>query len=379
MHILIAALHRPTKPTGICRHAANLSRCLADLSEVTQVTLVTGAWQHRYFETAFGLLSPKIQIVAVDIQNRSINRNVWFLFGLPALVHQLSPDIVHLAFPLPFLRSRMPCSVVSTVHDLYPYECPENFGCIQSIFNRLFLKQCIHQSDGLACVSKETLKRLKFFFPTIQTQKHLEVIYNYVDFSNIVAKAPLIFDNEQKIPFFLSVAQHRKNKNLDLIIQAYSHLLQGQHLKQSTHLVLVGSSGPETESIKTLINTLDLSKHVHLLASLSDEELYWLYQNCEVYLTASSNEGFCLPLAEALSLSCKVVCSDVPILREISSSQCFYFDLSGDAVANLSEMILLAMRQTLQPLVHEDSIFSKSAIAKQYLNFYTRFNESQCP
>lgn len=28
MHILIAALHRPTDPTGVCRFAANLARCL---------------------------------------------------------------------------------------------------------------------------------------------------------------------------------------------------------------------------------------------------------------------------------------------------------------------------------------------------------------
>ena len=45
MHILIAALHRPTKPTGVCRHAVNLAQCLADTDEVDKVTLVIGAWQ----------------------------------------------------------------------------------------------------------------------------------------------------------------------------------------------------------------------------------------------------------------------------------------------------------------------------------------------
>ena len=51
MHILIAALHRPSKPTGVCRHAANLAQCLADTKEVTKVTLIVGAWQRHYFET----------------------------------------------------------------------------------------------------------------------------------------------------------------------------------------------------------------------------------------------------------------------------------------------------------------------------------------
>lgn len=141
MHILIAALHRSTKPTGICRHAANLARSLADLAEVTQVTLVTGAWQRHYFETAFALSSPKIHMIDVAIQNRSSGRNLWFLFELPKLANQQHPDIVHLAFPLPFWRSRFHCPVVATIHDLYPYECPENFGRIRAIFNRLFLRQ----------------------------------------------------------------------------------------------------------------------------------------------------------------------------------------------------------------------------------------------
>lgn len=376
MHILIAALHRPTKPTGICRHAANLARCLADLSEVTKVTLITGVWQQHYFDTAFGLSSPKIQIVDVKIHNRSISRNIWFLFGLPNLVRQLNADLVHLAFPLPFLRSRMPCSVVATIHDLYPYECPENFGRVQSIFNRLFLKQCIHQSDGLACVSKETLKRLILFFPKLQAQKTIEVVYNYVDFDNLTPEIPFAFQNDPDTPFFLSVAQHRKNKNLDLIIRAYAHLTQGKYLKNSTKLILVGSSGPETENLHSIIDTLNLKDQVYFLSSLKDEELYWLYQHCDVYLTASSNEGFCLPLAEALSLSCKVVCSDLPIFREISSSYCFYFDLAKEPLSNLYKAILKALEQPSLHQANGHSIFSKTSIAKQYLDLYLKASQS---
>jgi glycosyltransferase involved in cell wall biosynthesis len=164
MHILIAVLHRPTQPTGVCRHAANLAQALAEQEEVEQVTLVTGAWQRQSFESAFSLQSDKIKLIGIDLKNTSIARNLWFLFGLPKLVQQLRPDLVHLAFPLPFLRSRFPCPVVTTIHDLYPYECPENFGRVQAILNRLFLRQCIAQSDGLTCVSEVTLKQLKRYF-----------------------------------------------------------------------------------------------------------------------------------------------------------------------------------------------------------------------
>jgi glycosyltransferase involved in cell wall biosynthesis len=369
MHILIAVLHRPTHPTGVCRHAANLAQCLVNLPEITQVTLITGAWQQHYFAADFALSSPKIKILGVDIQNRSSTRNLWFLFGLPQLVKQLNPDLVHLAFPLPFLRSRFPCPVVATIHDLYPYECPENFGRVQSIFNRLFLRQCLAQSDGLTCVSQETLKQLKFFFPEAGRHKEVTVTYNSVDFSEITPQCPEIFRQRAATPFLLTVAQHRKNKNLDLLIQAFANLRQDQQISPSTELILVGSSGPETPQLQQQIAALQLQSRVHLLSSLQDPELCWLYQNCQVYVVSSSTEGFCLPLAEALSLGCKVVCSDIPILREVALSDCTYFNLASKPVAHLAEAIVETMAQP-HSRSNQGTRFSRTTIAQQYLDFY---------
>lgn len=376
MHVLIASLHRPTKPTGVCRHAANLTRCLVETNEVTQVSLVTGVWQRDYFNTVFRLSSPKINLVGVDIQNHSISRNLWFLFGLPALVTDLQPDIVHLSFPLPFFRLHFDCPIVATIHDLYPYEFPENFGRFQSIFNRLFLHQCITQSDGLTCVSKETLKKLKFFFPRAYTHKALRVTYNSVDFSGIEPHLPEIFIGKENTSFLLSVAQHRKNKNLHVLIQAFANLLQCHKLDVGTALVLVGSSGPETENLRQQIATLQLQSQVWLLSSVNDGALCWLYQHCLLYIVASSTEGFCLPLAEALHLGCKAVCSDIPILREVTNDDCTYFNLEGNAVENLERAILKTLNQSNQVQVGASNRFSQTAIANQYLQFYAEVRKS---
>lgn len=369
MHILIAALHRPLKPTGVCRHAANLAKCIVDNDKVTKVTLVMGAWQKAYFETSFNLDSQKISIVSVDIKNNSIARNVWYLFGLPKLAKELRADIVHLSFPLPFIRSLFHCPVLATIHDMYPYECPENFGYPNVIFNQLFLKQCIYNSDGLSCVSQQTLDCLQSYFPDIKTSKNTTVVYNYVDFSQIEPKSPNNIDSNIEYPFLLAVAQHRKNKNLDILIKAYSSLLQHTKLKNLTKLVIVGSSGPETEMIDHLIRTLSLENHVLMLSSINDNQLCWLYKNCELLVVASSTEGFCLPLAEALYFSCNVVCSNIPILREIGSSGCTYFELQGDSVQNLAQAIHHSLSQTHSEKNTVEYRFSKSNAVSQYMNF----------
>ncbi|MBW4421984.1 MAG: glycosyltransferase family 4 protein [Myxacorys californica WJT36-NPBG1] len=371
MHILIAVLHRPSQPTGVCRHAANLARCLADLDQISQVTLVTGAWQKTYFETAFALSSPKIKIFGIDIKNSSISRNLWFLFGLPRVVKQLAPNIVHLAFPLPFLKSRFPCPVVATIHDLYAYQFPENFGYRQALFNRLFFQQCIQSSDGLTCASKATLGDLKDYFPEVVSRKKTSVIYNFVDFEQVAAKRPKALHGNFDAPTILCVGQHRKNKNIDLLIKAYALLRNTGRLNEATRLIIVGSSGPETDTLVHLIQELSLENSVLLLSAIDDNELCWLYQNCQLFVIASALEGFCIPLVEALYFSCKVVCSDIPIFREIGLSSCSYFDLAGDAVKSLAQSI----DHTLESVVLNKSDvhlrFLKSAIATQFLQFYS--------
>ena len=374
MHVFIAALHRPIKPTGVCRHAANLARCLAVKPEVTRISLVIGSWQQHYFETAFSFTSEKIKLVSVNIKNSSLVRNTWFLWGLPQLANKLNPDIVHLSFPFPILKNRFKAPVVTTIHDLYPYECPENFGFPQVLFNRLFLKQAISNSDGLSCVSRVTLDKLLFYFPQLKPQQKIEVVYNYVDFEGIEIQVP-----QQLAPdslFLLSVAQHRQNKNLDLLIKAYAGLLKTHQIDRDCQLIIVGSSGPETENLKNLIRELKIEDKVKLLSAIDDRQLCWLYQNCQAFVIASSTEGFCLPLAEALHFSDRIVCSDIPIFQEIATSKCTYFSLEDAAVNNLTQAIVRVINKP--SIFNQTNIkrFDKLNIAEQYLNLYDRVKAS---
>ena len=372
MHVLIAALHRPIKPTGVCRHAANLANCLAEIPEITQISLVIGVWQQDYFTTAFTFVSQKIKLITVNIKNSSLVRNSWFLWGLPRLTNKLKPAIVHLSFPLPVLKAKFNIPVLTTIHDLYPYECPENFGFPQVWFNRLFLKQCINNSDGLSCVSQVTLERLKFYFPRLKPQQKITVIYNYVDFDiNSIEPLPprqLLKNNS----FLLTVAQHRQNKNLDLLLEAYAKMLENRQLDHNCQLIIVGSSGPQTENLQHLITQLALKNKVLLLSAIKDEELCWLYQNCHAFIIPSSTEGFCLPLVEALHFSDRIVCSDIPIFKEVGNVNCTYFSLENDPINNLSNAIIQTIDKPQASYLMNVSKFNKLNIAHQYFNLYSQ-------
>ncbi len=371
MHIVIVALHRPTEPTGVCRHAVNLARCLAQSDEITQITLVTGIWQQHYFQTIFLSNQKKIKVLGIDINNTSISRNRWFLFFLPKLVKNLHPDLVHLSFPLPFFRSLFSCPIVATIHDLYPYKIPENFGYKQAFFNRLFLQQCIWNSDALACVSQTTLDDLKHYFPGIYLRKQAQVIYNFVDFDRVQVTRPQALQDEVDSPFILCVGQHRKNKNFELAIEAFALLRQEGKVNEKTRAIIVGSFGPETDNLLQSLQKLSLVNSVIMLSAINDNELCWLYQNCDLMIIPSSVEGFCLPLVEALYFSCKIVCSDIPIFREIGSGNCSYFDLAGDPISNLAHSIDLALTVDICEQKYDCGRFSQTQITALYLNFYS--------
>ena len=68
----------------------------------------------------------------------------------------------------------------------------------------------------------------------------------------------------------------------------------------------------------------------------SDEEYASLLQTCVALVTASRNEGFGLPLAEAMSVGTPVVVSDIAVFREVGGDAPLYVDpddASGFAAA----------------------------------------------
>ncbi|MBE9061250.1 glycosyltransferase family 1 protein [cf. Phormidesmis sp. LEGE 11477] len=377
MHVLIPALHRPTRPTGVCRHAANLALCLASRDRIHRVTLIIGRWQQGYFERTFDLSSEKITVVPVDIKNSSASRNYWFLQGLPKVAKALSPDIIHLSFPFPFIRKWFNAPVVSTIHDLYPYEYPQNFGYPRVLFNQAFLQQCVRGSDGLVCVSKETLESLETYFSRVKSQKQTTVIYNVVDFSGISPQMPSSVAEDLSKSFLLTVAQHRQNKNLDLLIRVYATLCDNHTLSNETKLVIVGSTGPETENLQTLVANLGVQDRVLFLSGLEDSELRWLYEQAELFVIPSSTEGFCLPLAEALSLGCPAVCSDIPVFREVGLSSCRYFKLDEQAAHTLAEVMTDELNIGRPSTAIADSRFLKQTVSKRLLDFYMQLAVDQ--
>src|SRR6266550_813776 len=370
MNLLITAISSATGPSGICRHAYNLVRCADSHGDVSHITLAIGKWQELYFRNSFNLESARVSIVFVDISNDAFARNMWYLRELPKLAEEIAADIVHLSFPVPIRRNLMRCPVVVSLHDLYPYDEPNNFGFPKVFFNRVFLQQCLKEVDCVACVSETTLSRLKVRFPRFAHRKSV-VVHNCVTIGSIEPVLPV----GQQCKFVLMVAQHRANKNIPLALKVFEEILQRKMIDQHALLLLVGNRGPETDAIRSLIEQRSLEASVRLIEGVTDGGLRWLYENCEFLMVPSSMEGFGLPIAEGLYCGSRVVCSDIPAFREIGGDACHYFDLHAESDSSaMVEAICNALAGPAKPARRLERFLLEN-VAREYGALYLRLRE----
>ena len=368
MKVVIAIASSSGQISGVERHALNLASCLLTRPEIAEVHLVAAPWQQSFVEDAGLSCSPRLHRHAAPIDNSALSRNLWFYAGLPSLATQLKADVVHLAYPAPLRRGAFACPVVATLHDLYPYDIPGNFGFPKVLFNRAILRQCLSQADVIACVSTSTLARLRSLNESVADKK-ARVLHNAVQPQiSLCAQAPVPNINPEH-PFLLCVAQHRRNKNILLVLRAFKRLLQNRQLASQTQLLIVGIPGPETPAIEGFIASHGLAQHVHLLNGIPEGQLRWCYRNCGALLAPSIIEGFGLPIAEALIAGCRIVCSDIPAFRELATDSCHFFTLGPGEELNFAAAMSTALRQP-RPDPIDLPQFAADSIAASWLNLY---------
>ena len=92
----------------------------------------------------------------------------------------------------------------------------------------------------------------------------------------------------------------------------------------------------------------------------------YFYNNSLMYVFPSIDEGFGIPLIEALKLKVPVICSDIPIFREIADDSVLYFEKQNEI--NLFEK----MKELIQSNKLSRKLVSKGIkIVKKYnrINF----------
>lgn len=139
-------------------------------------------------------------------------------------------------------------------------------------------------------------------------------------------------------PLILTASAKRVHKNLGRVIEAMAAVTQ-RH--PDAVIAMPGNPTPHERELQALAEDRGLSRNVIFPAYVSSADLEGLYRMARMFVFASLNEGFGLPVLEAMRRGVPVACARASALPEAAGEAAEYFDpLSVPDIARAIMLLL---------------------------------------
>lgn len=136
--------------------------------------------------------------------------------------------------------------------------------------------------------------------------------------------------------YLLSVASFEWRKRHDLLVESYRRVSAGR--RDVPPLVLVGHGGPTLPLVRSRIARLGLGERVRVLADVSAEALPTLYAGASLFALLSRDEGFALPLVDAMASGLPSIVSRRGALPEVAAGSAL--EMESTAPEEVADAIL---------------------------------------
>ncbi len=242
----------------------------------------------------------------------------WKEFQLPDLVKKHKPDVlICLDFVSPV--ASLPCRRLTVIHDAFFWQMPDNYPKWWRTYFLRLIKKGLKENTELITTTHHSKRSLEKHLG----KKHpISVIYQAPKTISNGLDSTFMEENGLKSKkYFFHLGTFDKRKNLPLLVQAFHQFLK--KTKTDFKLVLAGGAGQSNQMndlpiVEKLIEELGLIESVFLPGYVNDNQVKTLYQNALAYIFPSENEGFGIPIVEAMTYGIPVIHSDQPALVEIS-------------------------------------------------------------
>ena len=192
-----------------------------------------------------------------------------------------------------------------TIHDLIFLKSPADYGFWWRLYWNRAIRKSAARSRVLLCPSDAVRADVDRLLP--EGAGRVRVVPWGVDPAPFGAGAA----KDLGRPYFLCVGTLTRRKNLELLLEAHAKAESG------AILVVAGSEGLDGAPIAAKLRAA-AGKGVILAESPADGELGALYRGALALLQPSRDEGFGLPLLEAMSSGCPVIASTAGALPEVA-------------------------------------------------------------
>lgn len=252
------------------------------------------------------------------------------LVPLVAVRHHVD-GLLSLNSVLSYFLTSLPSVVIN--HDWRHMRNPREFSLPQRLYRRMWVFGT-RASSRVVAVSEKTARETKLY----TGRSDVEVVTpggNHLigDVSGSVDQ------NTLRAPFLLTFAHHT-NKKPELVLRALAHLVQQRLPESSLSLVVLGARKKKLNELIELCAQLRIAELVDFRDYVSDAEYGWLVQKCAAICLVSTDEGFGIPIAEALFSGKPIVVSEIVAREFPNQSLVFSAEMTEEALA---ESILNAL------------------------------------
>lgn len=291
--------------TGVETYVLNLMRALLALGDRPEIVLyAAGA------DPPDAAAEPLF--AAADRFVISRRTRLWLRLRLPLRLALERVSVAH--FPGSLLPAFLPCPAVTTFYDLAAFRFPALYDPRELALYETVVPRSAQRSTRILAISEQTRGDLIELFGV--PAERIDVTPLGVDpiFRPIPDAAAEVARHGLRAPYVLCVVgSGHPRKNLCGAVEAFSRLDRGD-----LELAVVGEVSRDPAAV-TAIEASPARERIRVLGHVDEAALPALYSAATVFCFPSLYEGFGLPVIEAMACGAPVVCSDLPVLRELAA------------------------------------------------------------
>ncbi|PPD45006.1 MAG: glycosyl transferase family 1 [Methylocystis sp.] len=216
--------------------------------------------------------------------------------------------------------------IFDLIPELYPHACHE----VTVPRYRAWLRKALLESDGFLAISRTVAEELADYVAASGLPHRPGLKIGWFQCGADLA-APATDSPRPKIaaavagsaPVFLMVGTIEPRKGHRVALDAFEALWASG---MDARLVIVGRRGWFEEAIVARMQSHpEFDRRLFWFDDAGDGELSYLYDRAAALIFPSYAEGFGLPIVEAALRGRPVICSDIPVLREVGRDGAIYF------------------------------------------------------
>ena len=269
-----------------------------------------------------------IEIVRVSVKNNTI---ISYLKNLLFLMYDKS--VINCKYFI--FDGFMPLTgkqrMIGIVNDLMTVTKEVRKSLKRRIVMRIYFHLLKLRAYKIIVISKATASALVKKYGI--DRERLEIIYPVIETPPNVVRSSKISNKDSGVLKLVFIGANRSNKNIPTLIRAVE-ILRKRKVKAS--LSLIGPYSHEDYlQLLQLLRNLSVWDIVTIHSNISADEKYDILRHSDFLILPSFQEGFGMPCIEAFSVGLPVICSDIPVLHEVTEDYGIFFDPgSPDSLVN---------------------------------------------